>query len=116
MIVQRNSDDAEHLFLTLAHPKIAAGTRPTPFPFSSISACSAESAFLSASSIYRMDPVYCFDVDMEKSVLELTILSLLAATGCVAAWSLQVENFPMLFATLSLLAAIAALWRRQSSR
>jgi len=53
---------------------------------------------------------------MEKSVLELTILSLLAATGCVAAWSLQVENFPMLFATLSLLAAIAALWRRQSSR
>ena len=45
-------------------------------------------------------------------VLELTILSLLAATCCLAASSLQVENFPILFATLSLLAAIVALWRR----
>jgi hypothetical protein len=53
---------------------------------------------------------------MEKSVLELTVLSLLAGTCCVAAWSLKVENFPVLFATLSLLAAIAALWRRLTSR
>jgi hypothetical protein len=45
------------------------------------------------------------------SVLELTILSLLAATCCVAASSQHVENFPVLFATLSLLAAITALWR-----
>jgi cold shock protein len=45
------------------------------------------------------------------SVLELTVLSMLAAACCVAASSLQVENFPVLFATLSLLAAITALWR-----
>jgi hypothetical protein len=51
------------------------------------------------------------DVDMDKSVLELTVLSLLAATCCVAAWSLQVENFPALFAAISLLTAITAIWR-----
>jgi len=45
-----------------------------------------------------------------KSVLELTVLSLLAATCCLAASSLQMENFPVLFATLSFLAAIVALW------
>jgi len=45
------------------------------------------------------------------SVLELTVLSLLAAACCVTASSLQVENFPVLFATLSLLAAMTALWR-----
>jgi hypothetical protein len=45
------------------------------------------------------------------SVLELTGLSLLAATCCVAASSLQIENFPVLFATISLLAAITALRR-----
>jgi len=50
-------------------------------------------------------------VVLNKSVLELTVLSLLAATCGVAASSLQAENFPVLFATLSLLAAIAALWR-----
>jgi hypothetical protein len=50
-------------------------------------------------------------VVLNKSVLELTVLSLLAATCCVAASSLQVENFPVLFATLSLLAATDALWR-----
>ena len=48
---------------------------------------------------------------LNKSVLELTVLSLVAATCCVAASPLQVENFPVLFATLSLLAAISALWR-----
>jgi hypothetical protein len=50
-------------------------------------------------------------VVLNKSVLELTVLSLLAATCCVLASSLQVEHFPVLFATLSLLAAIDALWR-----
>ena len=50
--------------------------------------------------------------EANKSALELTILSLVAATCCVAASSLQVENFPVLFATLSLLAAISALWPR----
>jgi hypothetical protein len=49
---------------------------------------------------------------MDMSVLELTVLSLLAATCCVAAWSHQVENFPVLFAAISLLAAITAMWRR----
>jgi len=38
---------------------------------------------------------------LNKPVLELTALSLLAATCCVEASSLQVENFPILFATLS---------------
>ena len=52
---------------------------------------------------------FAHTVVLNKSVLELTVLSLLAATGCVAASSLQVENFTVLFATLSLLAAIAAL-------
>jgi len=50
-------------------------------------------------------------VVLNKSVPELTVLSLLAATCCVAASSYHVENFPVLFATLSLLAAITALWR-----
>jgi hypothetical protein len=50
-------------------------------------------------------------VVLNKLVLELTVLSLLAATCCVAASSLQVENFPVLFGTLSLLAALSALWR-----
>jgi hypothetical protein len=45
------------------------------------------------------------------SVLELTVLSLLAATCCIAASSLQVENFPVLFATISLIAALTALRR-----
>jgi hypothetical protein len=48
---------------------------------------------------------------MDKSVLELTVLSLLAATCCVAAWSLQVENFPGLFAAVGLLTAMTAIWR-----
>jgi hypothetical protein len=48
---------------------------------------------------------------LNKLVLELTALSLLAATCCVAALLLQVENFPVVFGTLSLLAAISALWR-----
>jgi hypothetical protein len=51
-------------------------------------------------------------VDMDMSLLELTVLSLLAATCCVAAWSLQVEKFPVLFAVISLFAAITAMWRR----
>ena len=46
------------------------------------------------------------------SVLELTVLSLLAATCCVAAWTLQMENFPALFAAISLFAAVTAMWRR----
>jgi hypothetical protein len=50
-------------------------------------------------------------VVLNKLVLDLTVLSLLAATGCVAASSLRLENFPALFGTLSLLAAISALWR-----
>jgi hypothetical protein len=50
--------------------------------------------------------------DMDKSVLELTALSLLAATCCVAAWSLQVEHFPALFAAISLFSAATAMWRR----
>jgi hypothetical protein len=50
-------------------------------------------------------------VGLNKLVLELTALSLLAAICCVAAWSLQVENFSILFATISLLAALTALWR-----
>jgi hypothetical protein len=54
---------------------------------------------------------FAHTVVLNKSVLELTVLSLLAATGCVAASSLQVENFPVLFATLSLLAAVIALRR-----
>jgi hypothetical protein len=49
-------------------------------------------------------------VVLNKSVLELTALSVLAATCCVAASSLQMENFPVFFATLSLLTAITALW------
>jgi hypothetical protein len=50
-------------------------------------------------------------VVLNKLLLELAVLSLLAATCGVAASSLQVENFPVLFAALSLLAAISALWR-----
>jgi hypothetical protein len=46
------------------------------------------------------------------TVLELIVLSLLAATCCVAAWSLQAENFPVLFAAISLFAAMTAMWRR----
>jgi hypothetical protein len=48
-------------------------------------------------------------VVLNKLVLDLTVLSLLAAICCVAAASLQVENFPVLFGTLGLLAAISAL-------
>jgi hypothetical protein len=48
---------------------------------------------------------------LNKLVLDLSVLSLLAATCCVAASSLRVENFPVLFGTLSLLAALSALWR-----
>lgn len=50
-------------------------------------------------------------VDVDISVLELIVLSLLAATCCVAAWSLQAENFPVLFAAISLFAAMTAMWR-----
>jgi hypothetical protein len=56
-------------------------------------------------------PISTSRVVLNESVLELTVLSLLAATCCLAASSLKVENFPVLFATLSLLAAIVALWR-----
>jgi len=59
----------------------------------------------------RMKAATILAVVLNKSVLELTVLSLLAATCCVAASSLQVENFPVLFATLSSLTAIVALWR-----
>jgi hypothetical protein len=48
---------------------------------------------------------------LNKLVLDLTVLSVLAATCCIAASSLQVEDFPVLFGTLSLLAALSALWR-----
>jgi hypothetical protein len=46
-----------------------------------------------------------------RSVVELAVLSLVAATCCVAASSLHAENFPILFAAISLLTAITALRR-----
>jgi uncharacterized membrane protein len=55
---------------------------------------------------------YLLSVDMDMSVLELIVLSLLAATCCVAAWSLQAENFPVRLAAISLFAAMTAMWRR----
>jgi hypothetical protein len=48
---------------------------------------------------------------MKNSVLELAMLSLLAAICCVAAWSLQLESFPPLFAAISLVTAVTAIWR-----